>query len=114
MIRNPRVAFDILFGAGNNNSDRAVRRKANSSILDWITGEVASVKKDLGPEDKRRIDKYLQDVRELEQRIQAVEARNRSGDSRELPEAPSGVPDSFAEHVKLMFDFQVLAFQSDM
>ena len=114
MIRNPRVAFDILFGAGNNNSDRALRRKANQSILDWITGEVASVKKELGPDDRRRIDKYLQDVRELEQRIQAVEARNRGGEARELPEAPSGVPDSFAEHVKLMFDFQVLAFQSDM
>ena len=114
MIRNPRVAFDILFGAGNNNSDRALRRKANQSILDWITGEVASVKKELGPDDRRRIDKYLQDVRELEQRIQSVEVRNRSGEARELPEAPSGVPDSFAEHVKLMFDFQVLAFQSDM
>lgn len=114
MIRNPRVAFDILFGAGNNNTDRSVRRKTNQSILDWITGEVASVKKDLGPQDKHRIDKYLSDVRELEQRIQAVEARNRSGEGRELPEAPSGVPDSFAEHMKLMFDFQVLAFQSDM
>ncbi|MDB4913625.1 MAG: hypothetical protein JWM95_1269 [Gemmatimonadetes bacterium] len=114
MIRNPRVAFDILFGAGNNNADRGARRKTNQSILDWITGEVASVKKDLGPQDRHRIDKYLSDVRELEQRIQAVEARNRSGEGRELPEAPSGVPDSFAEHMKLMFDFQVLAFQSDM
>ncbi|MEP6618872.1 MAG: DUF1552 domain-containing protein [bacterium] len=114
MIRNPRVAFDILFGAGNNNLDRGVRRKTNQSILDWITGEVATVKKDLGPQDRLRIDKYLQDVRELELRIQAVEARNRGGEGRELPEAPSGVPDSFAEHMKLMFDFQVLAFQSDM
>ncbi|MES2177061.1 MAG: DUF1552 domain-containing protein [Gemmatimonadota bacterium] len=114
MIRNPRVAFDILFGAGNNNTDRGARRKTNQSILDWITGEVAAVKKGLGPQDKHRIDKYLQDVRELEQRIQAVEARNRSGEGREIPEAPSGVPDSFAEHMKLMFDFQVLAFQSDM
>ena len=114
MIRNPRVAFDILFGAGNNNADRASRRQVNKSILDWITGEVASVKKDLGPADRLRIDKYLQDVRELEMRIQAVEARNRSGEGRELPEAPNGVPDSFAEHMKLMFDFQVLAFQSDM
>ena len=114
MIRNPRVAFDILFGAGNNNTDRAARRKVNQSILDWITGEVASVKKDLGAQDKLRLDKYLSDVRELETRIQAVEARNRSGEGRELPEAPSGVPDSFAEHMKLMFDFQVLAFQSDM
>jgi hypothetical protein len=114
MIRNPRAAFDILFGAGNNNSDRMTRRKANQSILDWIVGEVAGLKRDLGPADRQRLDKYLDDIRELERRIQAVEKRNTSGDVRELPEAPPGVPDSFEEHVKLMFDFQVLAFQSDM
>ena len=114
MIRNPRAAFDILFGAGNNNTDRMTRRKANQSILDWIVGEVAGLKKDLGPADRVRLDKYLEDIRELERRIQAVEKRNTSGDTREIPEAPPGVPDAFDEHVKLMFDFQVLAFQSDM
>ena len=85
MIRNPRVAFDLLFGAGTNNADRAARRKANQSILDWITGEMASLKRDLGPSDRQRLDKYLEDIRELERRIQAVEARNTSGDERELP-----------------------------
>jgi len=114
MIRNPRVAFDLLFGAGNNNTDRASRRKANQSILDWISGEVAGIKRELGNTDRQRIDKYLTDIRELERRIQAVEAKNSSGDPRELPEAPIGVPDSYAEHMRLMFDFQVLAFQSDM
>ena len=114
MIRNPRTAFDLLFGAGNNNADRMSRRKANQSILDWITGETDSLKRQLGPSDQQRLDKYLQDIRELERRIQAVEARNSSGEARELPEAPVGVPDSFAEHMQLMFDFQVLAFQSDM
>jgi len=114
MIRNPRTAFDLLFGAGNNNADRMSRRKANQRILDWITGETNSLKRQLGPSDQQRLDKYLQDIRELERRIQAVEARNSSGESRELPEAPVGVPDSFAEHMQLMFDFQVLAFQSDM
>jgi hypothetical protein len=114
MIRNPRTAFDLLFGAGNNNADRMSRRKANQSILDWITGETNSLKRQLGPSDQQRLDKYLQDIRELERRIQAVEARNSSGEARELPEAPVGVPDSFAEHIQLMFDFQVLAFQSDM
>jgi hypothetical protein len=115
MIRNPRVAFDLLFGAGNNNADRSVRRKQNQSILDWITGEVRGLKRELGAADRQRIDKYLTDIRELEQRIQAVEARNKNRDvTRELPEAPSGVPDSYEEHMKLMFDFQVLAFQSDM
>lgn len=114
MIRNPRVAFDLLFGAGNNAADRTARRKANQSILDWITGEVAGLKRELGAADRQRVDKYLEDVRELERRIQAVEKRNSSGEARELPEAAAGIPDSFEEHMKLMFDFQVLAFQSDM
>jgi hypothetical protein len=90
------------------------RRRANQSILDWIVGETNSLKRSLGPTDQQRLEKYLEDIRELERRIQAVEARNASGEPRELPEAPIGVPDSFAEHMKLMFDFQVLAFQSDM
>jgi hypothetical protein len=114
MIRNPRAAFDLLFGAGANNADRASRRKANESILDWIVGEIASLKRDLGPSDRQRVDQYVENIRELERRIQAVEAKNTSGEARELPEAPAGVPDSFAEHMKLMFDFQVLAFESDM
>ncbi len=114
MIRNPRVAFDLLFGAGTNNADRAARRKANESILDWIVGETASLKRQLGPTDRQRVDQYLENIRELERRIQQIEARNTSGEARELPEAPAGVPDSFEEHMKLMFDFQVLAFESDM
>jgi hypothetical protein len=114
MIRNPRVAFDLLFGAGANNADRAVRRKQTDSILDWIVGEVSSLKRELGAADRERVDQYLENVRELERRIQAIEAKNNSGEPRELPEAPAGVPDHFAEHMKLMFDFQVLAFESDM
>jgi hypothetical protein len=113
MIRNPRVAFDLLFGAGNNNADRDARRKQNASILDWITGEVKGLKRDLGAADRERIDKYLEDVRELERRIQTVEKRNSSGEQRDIPEAPIGVPDSFEEHMKLMFDLQVLALASD-
>jgi hypothetical protein len=114
MIRNPRTAFELLFGAGNNNADRMSRRRANQSILDWIVGEAKGLKRELGSTDQQRLDKYLEDIRELERRIQAVEARNQSGEPREIPEAPIGVPDSFAEHMKLMFDFQVLALQSDM
>ena len=60
------------------------------------------------------MDQYLENIRELERRIQAVEAKNSSGEERALPEAPTGVPDSFAEHMQLMFDIQVLAFESDM
>lgn len=114
MIRNPRAAFDFLFGAGNTNDDRNSRRRDNGSILDWVVSEMSTLKSSLGATDKRRVDQYLENVRELERRIQQVEAKNKSGDERALPEAPAGVPDSFAEHMKLMFDIQVLAFASDM
>jgi hypothetical protein len=114
MIRNPRTAFELLFGAGSNNADRAARRKDNGSILDWVVSEMKGLSRQLGPEDRRRVDQYLENVRELERRIQAVESKNTSGEERALPEAPAGVPDDFAEHMRLMFDIQVLAFQSDM
>ena len=114
VVRDPRVAFEQLFGVGGTAEERAERRRANRSILDWITGRVAELRRELGPTDRQRLERYLQDIRELERRIQRVEAYNSSGELRELPEAPSGVPDSFEEHVKLMFDLQVLAFQSDM
>jgi hypothetical protein len=114
MIRDPRVAFDLLFGAGSSKEDRAARRVSRRSILDWIQGEVATVRKDLGTSDRTRLDRYLTYVREIERRIEAIEARNRSGEERELPDAPAGVPDSFSEHMRLMFDLQVLAFQTDM
>jgi Protein of unknown function (DUF1552) len=114
MIRDPRVAFDMLFGSGSSAEDRAARRETRRSILDWIGGEVERVRRQLGPGDRSRLDRYLDNVRELERRIEAVEARNRSGEPRELPDAPAGVPDSFTEHMKLMFDIQLLALQTDM
>jgi hypothetical protein len=114
MIRDPRVAFEMLFGSGGTAADRASRRETRRSILDWIAGEVATVRKDLSASDRARMDRYLDNVREIERRIQAVEAQNTSGEPRELPEAPAGVPDSFTEHMKLMFDLQVLALETDM
>ena len=113
MIRDPRVAFDQLFGAGGTPEARAARQRSSASILDFITGEVASLRGRLDPSDRQRMDRYLENVREIERRIQRVVARNESGQQRELPEAPAGVPDSFDEHVKLMFDLQALAFQAD-
>ena len=114
MIRDPRVAFDMLFGSGGSQQDRSERRKTRRSILDFISGEVADVRKELGVGDKARLDRYLTHVREIERRIEAIEARNTSGEQRALPDAPAGVPDSFAEHMKLMFDLQVLALETDM
>ncbi|MCA9739228.1 MAG: DUF1552 domain-containing protein [Gemmatimonadota bacterium] len=114
MIRDPRVAFDMLFGAGGTPEERASRRRTNKSILDFIAGRVAQLNRELGSGDRIRMERYLDNIRELERRIQLVEAYNTSGELRDLPEAPAGVPDSFEEHVKLMFDLQALAFASDM
>ena len=114
MIRDPRVAFDLLFGAGGTPEERARRRRTSSSILDWITADIARMRRTLGPGDYARLDRYLDNVREIERRIQAVEAQNSSGEERALPGAPAGVPDSFTEHMHLMFDLQALAFASDM
>ncbi len=114
MIRDPRVAFDMLFGSGSSKADRAERRQTRRSILDWIAGQVSEVRSELGTTDRVRLDKYLENVREIERRIQAIEARNTSGEARELPGAPAGVPDSFTDHMRLMFDLQVLALETDM
>jgi hypothetical protein len=114
MVRDPRAAFDMLFGVGATPEQRAQRRRADKSILDWITREVAQLQGNLGPVDRARLADYLDDVREIERRIQRIEASNASGEPRELPMAPMGVPDSFEEHVKLMFDLQAVAFASDI
>ena len=114
MIRDPRVAFDQLFGVGATAAQRAERRAEDRSILDWITSDVARLKKDLGARDQERLSSYLDEVRELERRIQKTESFNSSGEQRELPGAPVGVPDSFEEHIKLMFDLQAIAFASDI
>jgi hypothetical protein len=114
MIRDPRYAFDQLFGVGATPEERAARRRTDRSILDWITAEVSRLRNTLGPSDRSRLDGYLDDVREIERRIQRIEAQNATGEQRELPGAPAGVPDSFTEHVKLMYDLQALAFAADI
>jgi hypothetical protein len=113
MVRDPRAAFDALFGVGATPEERAERRAEDKSILDLISNQISRLRRELGPADRARLAEYLDDVREIERRIQRVEAYNRSGEPREMPEAPVGVPDSFSEHVKLMFDLQALAFASD-
>ncbi|HUQ87810.1 MAG TPA: DUF1552 domain-containing protein, partial [Vicinamibacterales bacterium] len=114
VIRDPRVAFEKLFGVGGSPEERAARRRTRRSILDFVATEMSSMKRTLGTEDRGRVDRYLEDIREVERRLQRIEARNKSGEPRDLPGAPAGVPDSFAEHVQLMFDLQVLAFSADI
>jgi len=117
MVRDPRVVFDTLFsaiGAGATPDERRARAREDRSILDGLTASATRAMRRLGAGDRARLADYLDNVREVERRVQNVEAYNRSGEPREWPEAPAGVPDSFPDHVKLMFDLQLLAFASDI
>jgi hypothetical protein len=114
MVRDPRTVFDMLFGVGATAQDRADRRREDRSILDWIAEDMTRLRNTLGASDRERLNAYLEDIREIERRIQRVEAQNTTGEPRELPGAPVGVPDSFEEHIKLMFDLQAVAFASDI
>jgi hypothetical protein len=113
MVRDPRVVFDQLFGVGATADERKTNLKTDRSILDWISGQAAQLKRELGSSDRARLNDYFENIREIERRIQRVEARNASGEQRALPEAPIGVPDSFEEHVHILMDLIAVAFQSD-
>jgi hypothetical protein len=112
---NPRVVFERLFGDDDFSAspeERARRRNLRKSILDVVNARTQRLVQDLGPSDRRKIDEYLTGVRELEQRIQLAEKDQRQ--FRPNIEKPSGVPVTFGDYLKLMFDLQVLAFQADL
>jgi hypothetical protein len=114
MVRDPRIAFERLFGDGATAEERLQRRILDRSILDGIVGDIARLENNLASSDKTRLDEYLTDVRELERRIQNVERYNAQSGQAALPTAPLGIPESYDEHVKLMFDLQALAFMTDV
>ncbi len=113
MEHNPRAVFERLFGDSDNTDPAAqrARMRAQRSILDSVTDEVARLRRSLGPSDRLKIGAYLDAVRDVERRIQLVEAQGEV----EVPliERPLGVPASFDEHAALMFDLQLLAYQTD-
>jgi hypothetical protein len=113
MVRDPRVVFDQLFGVGATAEERSANLRADKSILDWVTNQISTLRKDIGSSDRQRLNEYLENIREIERRIQRVEARNSSGEARAFPEAPIGVPDSFEEHVHILMDLIAVAFASD-
>lgn len=113
MIYNPRAAFEDLFGSGGSKEDRIQRQQLSRSILDGIAHDVARLQKNLGSRDRARLSSYLDNVREIERRIQAIEKYNASGVERSVPSAPVGVPDSWDEHVRLILDLKVAAFAGD-
>ena len=111
---DPRVVFERLFGEGATSAERLRRRQQDRSILDTIMADVARLRGGLDSSDRNRLNNYLDDVREIERRIQRIENFNASGAERSLPDTPVGVPDSFDEHVKIMLDLQVLAFMTNV
>src|SRR5688572_1792004 len=112
MQNNPRLVFEKLFGDGSSDAERRARRQESRSLLDSVMGQVGALQKDLAAGDRLRLTQYLDDVREVERRIQRAEA---SVDSDlPLPEVPAGVPPTFQEHLKLLMDLQVLAFQAQI
>ncbi len=109
---NPRVVFERLFGRAGSQAQRLARMKEDRSILDAVTRDLSDLRRNLGGHDRIRIDNYLDDVREIERRIQRTEAKNAS----ELTsiDAPIGIPDAFPDHAALMFDLLVVAYQADI
>ena len=112
MENNPQVVFEKLFGDGSNNADRQARKQQSRSLLDSVMEQVAGLQRDLPAGDRVRLSEYLDDVREIERRIQKAENQIPAGLT--LPDAPVGVPEAFDDHFKIMFDLQVLAFRTEI
>ena len=110
---HPRVVFQRLFGDGASPEESHQHRQITGSILDSVTERIAELDRQLGTSDRRRLTQYLDSVREVETWIQREEART-DDPSLELPPRPTDIPQTFEEHAKLMFDLQVLAYQTDI
>ena len=108
---DPRAAFERMFGRAGTPADRQIRRQQDRSILDSILQEARSLQSKVGAPDRVRLNNYLDNVREIERRIQKAEARNAA---EATLDAPLGIPESFDEHMTLMFDLLVVAYQSDL
>jgi hypothetical protein len=109
---SPRNAFERLFGDGGSAAERRAQVAEDKSILDAIVSEARTLHARLGQSDRARLGSYLDNVREIERRIQQIEAQNNQEVA--LMDKPLGTPESFADHSALMFDLLVMAFQADL
>ena len=111
MELNPQVVFERLFGSGATPAMRAARMRENRSILDSVRAELARLARDLGAPDRLTVNQYTEEIREIERRIQL--SAKLSAAVPEI-EVPTGIPESFDEHIKLQFDLTALAFKADI
>src|SRR5438128_597526 len=109
---NPRKLFERLFGQGDTPEERKKLVRQYGSILDQVSEEAAELQRSLGAQDRARLGDYLETVREIERRVQKMEKQDIS--NLALPEPPLGIPASFDEHLKLMFDIVALAYQANL
>ena len=110
---NPRKVFERMFGQGGTPAQRVARRKEDQSILDAIRGEAKSLQLNLGSADKTTLNEYMENIREIERRIERAGAQT-SDPTLDLPEAPAGIPYSYEDHVALMFDLLAIAYQANI
>jgi hypothetical protein len=110
---NPRKVFERMFGQGGSATERMARIQEERSILDLISREAATLQLGLGPQDKQTMTQYLENVREIERRIQRAE-KSQGDEDLLLPERPAGVPFDYEEHIKIMYDLLALAYQSNV
>ena len=108
---NPRVVFERLFGGGGTADQRLARMRTDRSLLDFVADDLRVLQRDLGQGDRRKLDEYFGNVREIERRIQRAEQVARS--QPDVPVAPVGVPEAYVDHVSLLFDLLALALQTD-
>ncbi len=109
---NPRVAFERLFGQPGTAAQRLERMHDNASILDSVRDEARDLERTLGGKDRARLGDYLDNVREIEQRIQRAEKQATT--EKAVPDAPIGIPDTFEEHALLMYDLAAVAFEANL
>jgi hypothetical protein len=109
---NPRVTFERMFGRAGTSAQRLARMQRDRSILDSVKNDVKDLQGGLGPRDRVRLSDYLDNLREIEQRIQRAEKQATT--EVPVPDAPIGVPESFEEHAALQFDLLALAYQADI
>lgn len=110
---NPRKVFERMFGQGSNAAERLTRKQQDRSILDGFMQQASSLQKKLGARDKATVNDYLESVREIERRIQKTGIEQTNADIA-VPAAPAGIPYSYEDHVRLMYDLLVLAYQANI